>query len=334
MSEVFKVPEEVIDRINEIFPNSEERRKLAYTLMFWNKKPNSAERQEMAEKVGRERSTVNLIIRALSEEGLFTNDFGSVPLFKHAEKMRLSLELPEDSEADIPPVGLLHETDILDLPEVSGEGEVEKGSQEVEKPPLSVEMPPSKELEKRIALTEVNIKGLKTDMEKGFKGIEEAIQRLSVAPGGDNPPENPGSEPVIQAENLGKIEQSGSVEDRLGRIEQLVQGREEKDPFADLSREQILELIRSQPQEFVAMVNPDGAGRTGRVEAQAVTLRPVILMLTTYSQMLYERAVHDGYFDGTLSDFANFTMEDYFTVRGWSLDWTKKEPTHRRRRFG
>ncbi|GAH88408.1 unnamed protein product, partial [marine sediment metagenome] len=184
MSEAFKVPEEVIDRISEMFPNSEERRRIAYTLMHWNKSPVGSERQSIGEKVGRERSTVNIVIKNLSEEGLFTGDFGSVPLFQHTEKMRLSLELPEEIEEAEPIVNIIDETDIPDLPAVLEEGGVENGSQEADKPPLTVEMPPSKELEKRIALTEANIKGLETKMETGFEGIKEAIQSLSVAPEG------------------------------------------------------------------------------------------------------------------------------------------------------
>ena len=73
-----------------------------------------------------------------------------------------------------------------------------------------------------------------------------------------------------------------------------------------------------QPQELLAMANPGAGNPSGRVEAQQVTLRPIIVMMTTYTQMLFEKIVHDGYFEGTLSDFLNFAAEQYFTDRGWS----------------
>ena len=82
------------------------------------------------------------------------------------------------------------------------------------------------------------------------------------------------------------------------------------------------------------MVNPGAGNPGGRTQATEVTLRPIIVMMTTYTQMLFEKVVHDGYFEGTLSDFLNFAAEQYFTDRGWSLDWNKREPANMRRRLG
>lgn len=168
MSEKFTVPEGVINRINEIFPNSEERRKIAYTLMFWNKNPIGSERQEIGEKVGRERNTVNIVVRRLSEEGLMTEEFGSVPLFRYMKNMRLSLEIPQDTVPITPDKPLEHPEDSSDLSEPPEEEVVEHDLQEVDKPPTSVDMPISKELEKWVALTEANIKGLETTIDTRF----------------------------------------------------------------------------------------------------------------------------------------------------------------------
>ena len=46
--------------------------------MFWNKKPNTGEQAEIGEKVGRYRSTVNIVMQRLLKDGLMAEEIGSV----------------------------------------------------------------------------------------------------------------------------------------------------------------------------------------------------------------------------------------------------------------
>ena len=190
MSEGFTVPDEVVNLINEMFPNSEERRRIADTLMFWNRKPNSAEQSEIAEKVGRERSTVSLVMRSMLKEGLMTEEFGSVPLFNNTEKMRLSMEPPKDTTHTSHNTPLTPPTSLTDITEEeeseeneNGSQEDENGSREVEKPPVSVEMPPSQEFEKRLALTEADLRARKSygsnhgNYDRGLQGGAQGYGR-------------------------------------------------------------------------------------------------------------------------------------------------------------
>lgn len=79
-----------IIRIDEVFPNGEERRKIVYTLMFWSKKPVGEEQREIGSPLG---SSVRKIVRKLSEEGLFSIELESIFLYRYIEKMRPSLKL-------------------------------------------------------------------------------------------------------------------------------------------------------------------------------------------------------------------------------------------------
>ena len=85
-----------------MFPESEERRKIAYILRFWNKKPTTAEQESLAQSVGHSRSVTYRVFTKLMENGLFSKDTGSVPLYRYMEKKRLGVEgsgLPTPSGA-------------------------------------------------------------------------------------------------------------------------------------------------------------------------------------------------------------------------------------------
>lgn len=339
------IPADIKTDIDDLFPKSEGRRRIAYTLMFWDRKLNTKEQEDLSRWAGfKGGGTTYKVLTKLKEIGLFTDKVGSIPL----SRSLLDLEVEKEKEqmktlshTDVPllPTPISAE-ETLKTPSVPPEGTSESPTGEGDPPPFSAQI----DMKNRMKSAEDGIKQLERTTVAGFEDMKkiltEVVNPLSGAPtaenlSGSNPTEasQPDSQTDTLGDNPGLEVLSESLEDRLGRLETLVQEGGKKDPFADMSRDQILELLRSQPQEFMTLMNPDGAERTGRVQAQEVTLRPIILMLTTYSQMLYEKVVHDGFFEGTLSDFANFTMEQYFTDRGWSLDWNKREPASRRR-FG
>lgn len=84
MSEGFELPEEFLRQINELFPESEERRKIAYTLLkHYLKMPTTAEQESLAKSVGRTWNTVYKVLTKLSENGMLSKSTGSVPLFRY-----------------------------------------------------------------------------------------------------------------------------------------------------------------------------------------------------------------------------------------------------------
>ena len=82
MSEGFKIPPETIAKIETLFPESIERRKIAFTLMHWNKKPTTKEQETLGESVQRSRSIVYKVLTKIVDAGLFTTELGSVPFYR------------------------------------------------------------------------------------------------------------------------------------------------------------------------------------------------------------------------------------------------------------
>ncbi len=88
MSEGFKIPPETVSKIEELLPESIERRKIAFTLMHWHKKPTTKEQETLGASVQRSRNIVYKVLNKLMESGLFTS-LGSTPLYRYNEGIRL-----------------------------------------------------------------------------------------------------------------------------------------------------------------------------------------------------------------------------------------------------
>jgi len=311
-----ELPAEVASKVKGLF-RSEKRQKIALELLFFDHWPEKDERREIASRYDLELTGIDKILYNLRDAAIFTKKQGSIPLYR-ARMKEEGVDIDVDDSIDSEDAS--SEENNLDRRKIeSSHEELESKTDKLESKTDNKDR-----YGNRINAIDVKIYDFEQTLDSFMAEMRTTVNKLSTS----NPAteENPGSEnpALVQPE---------SVEGRLERIEGLLQESENRDPFDDLNREQIIELIRSQPQEVMTMANPRSAGQSGRVEGQTVTLRPMILMLTTYSQMLYERAVYDGYFEGTLSDFVNFAMEQYFTDRGWGLDWNKREPANMSRRF-
>ena len=89
-----------------------------------------------------------------------------------------------------------------------------------------------------------------------------------------------------------------------------------------MNREQIMQLMLDNPDQFQA---PQEAGTQNvLVESSQTMIRRLIVEVTPYTQMLFERAIADDGFEGTFSDFINWAPAKYFEDRGWSLGWNKR----------
>ncbi len=332
MSEGFSIPPEVTSQLTQIFPESQNRRIIAGQLMLWDRKPNTKEQQEIGDGVGVSRTTVNHVLNKLSEHGLFTKELGSIPLYKASSRINLenSMELPEAQPVSALPIRTPDEVvpkHSLDIPESQGEQPMQP-VEPVEERPMQASQASRADLERRMEGFSGTLKTIEARNDAQFLEVKEMINRLSFNPPSENPKDNPKPSPVVEPQS----NNPSTLEDRIVELEKLQSTEGSTDPLENLSLEQIKELVRSQPQELVAMVTPSAGNPGGRVSATEVTLRPIIVMFTTYSQILFEKAVHDGYFDGTLSDFVNFSIEQYFKDRGYRLQFTRDDQT--RRRFG
>jgi len=148
MSEGFEIPPETGIQIESLFPESTDRRKIAFTLMYWNKKPNTKEQDALAEAVGKTRNVTYKVLLKIMDAGLFTEELGSVPLYRYNEKLRMraSMEdrLPIVSGVDKTNKGIIEETEEAEETEPPiqpAEKPVSDTKQDTESPPITVESP-------------------------------------------------------------------------------------------------------------------------------------------------------------------------------------------------
>lgn len=102
-------------------------------------------------------------------------------------------------------------------------------------------------------------------------------------------------------------------------------------PFSldDMSKEQLVNFYMNNPEGFKQLLS--GSIDEG-IKATASTIRKVILEITNYTASCYEKA-HDQGFDGTLSDFINECVYDYFAKRNLELTWRHITPNTSYSRF-
>ena len=123
MSEVLdlEIPRDLQDELDELFPESVERRQIASILMFWPTKPTTREAERIGKSVKRSTATANEVVRILIENGYFSKDLGSMPLYRYTNKKAgLSLIGPQPTQSD-------HVDDL------TGDEDLEKGEDDLRK---------------------------------------------------------------------------------------------------------------------------------------------------------------------------------------------------------
>jgi len=158
--------------------------------------------------------------------------------------------------------------------------------------------------ENRIKKIEVTVHNQGEKLDNFMTEIRATFNKLTVDPPKNNPepvdpPNNPSS-PAIEEPNT-------------------------LNPFSNMSGDQVYEMLVNQPREFMEMMGIQNRPAQGDIQAVPVTVRKVIVDVTTYTLTCYEKAVNDGAFDGTFSDFMNQCVYKYFEDRGLALGWHKLE---------
>ena len=191
---------------------------------------------------------------------------------------------------------------------------VEEVEPEVEKDePDRLLEPDEEELEKdlqenRIKKMEVTIHNQGEKFDNFIAEMRTTINQLSTSPPKNNP---------------GHIETSETPSNPI------VEPPNTLTPFTNMSGEQVYEMLMNQPREFMEIMGIPNRSPQGDIQAVPVTVRKVIVDVTTYTLTCYEKAVNDGAFDGTFSDFMNQCVYKYFEDRGLALGWHKIEEMRR-----
>ena len=318
-----KIPGELQDELDDLFPVSEKRRKIASILMFWDRKPTTKEQTKIGEAVGRKRTTVNEVILELTKQGYFSPDLGSMPLWRYTNQ-KAGLSLKSTREEPLSPVeepkGPLAPSDepIEVVPDESV-NETGKG----EGPPDGFVGPVpgvGKKFDDRLTAQEQELKGIRRTMDTKFEELTELITKdrthaLSVAPVEEEHEGNPSANP---SDNPGPTQQH-MEESTVEPIGALLPG---------LSRDQLIEIATNQPGQIRALMGLPPRSDEG-IESLPITTRVVAVELNTYTLSVFERVVHDGY-DGSMSDFLNDAAYKYFEDRGKRLDWVDTKRGRRR----
>jgi hypothetical protein len=335
----FTVPQDIVDRLEIIFPKSKDRVKIAVSLLGYDHYPSRAEWLDIAEATGKDKRTVELVLERLVEENLIASELGSIPLWRVHEKERLASTLTDNhppinpkTDDSIPagahgglPIYSMDLSGSIEKEGVKGNTveQVKENEEEVKKEPaqdsargvkVSVH---SDAQEREIKAIKVKQENFETVITAKFGNIEDALKKIieqqskvpepqTVVPVVSplkGQPKQPAAEDPVDPPNPGPTVNPN-------------------DPFAGMSKEQIIEFYENNPPPGRKL--PGGLSETF-VTAPPATIRKIMIEVTTYTQMLYEKALADAAFEGTFSDFLNWAPAKYFEDRGLSLGWHKVE---------
>ena len=284
-----EIPADVAARVKRMF-RSDKRKAIVMELMYYDYWPTSEDKQKMATNYEMHVTSIDKILYKLRDSDLFTKEEGSIPLYRAKLAKEAELEPSPERIEGVEPVVEKEEPYRLEDPD---EEELEMELQE-----------------NRIKKMEVTIHNQGEKLDNFMTEIRASFNKLSVSPPKDNPgtienPVNESSTPMIEEPNT-------------------------LNPMSNMSGDQIYEMLMNQPREFMEMMGiPNRGSPQGDIQAVPVTVRKVIVDVTTYTLTCYEKAVNDGAFDGTFSDFMNQCVYKYFEDRGLALGWHKIEAMRR-----
>jgi len=109
----FTIPKDIVEHLDTVFPKSKDRVRIAISLLGYDHMPTRDEKRVIGDANEKDIRTIENIIERLIEEQLFTSEFGSVPLYREMEKLRLN---PHDAN----PVKQLPSKDIIHAGEYNG----------------------------------------------------------------------------------------------------------------------------------------------------------------------------------------------------------------------
>jgi len=321
-----ELPLDVKASIDDLFPGSKERRKIAYTLMFYNHRPSVDEQNAIADAAGRSKRTVSDVLRILSENDLFADTLGSVPLYRNIQKMGAAKLLEglgdrkggeitgtpflASPEKAITPIEAMAEANPQDGEPPQEDGETGSGAPMRKALPSSVEV---EQLRGEFGKVIQRMDRVEASVDKSLKEILNMLSAKAEAV------PLPGVVPVVQANPL-----SVDPDDAPDEVEQEPVEVDEG-PFAGMSKQQVIDMAINSPEMVYALRNQGVLPTSDTIQAVAHTTRWLALELTTYTQAAYERSVEDGY-EGSLSDFINNAVYKYFADRGKVLQWVDTVP--------
>jgi len=329
----FTLPQDIADKVLSRFPRSEPRQRIALTLLGFDHEPTPEEKKVIAANTQQEYRYVNQILDYLREMNLFSSEIGSVPLFRFNEKNRLSADAiigasKLESKQEVKPTEKTREEEQVRLQVISVEEK--KAEASMEDKPEGIELPISKGVSPKVIKDlldrqenfETVIKGEVGSIKEEIGSVKKLLEKVLEQPKQTPPVAVATMVPVVSGL---KVQQAAAETpaDQPANPGSAPQPVNPMDPFANMSKEEIIEFYQNNPT-MAGRRLPGGLSET-YVNSPPETIRKIIIEVTTYTQMLYEKALADGAFEGTFSDFLNWAPQKYFEDRGLALGWHKVE---------
>lgn len=319
----FTLPKDIAEKVLSRFPRSEPRQRIALTLLGFDHEPTAEEKKVISVNTQQDYRSVNQILDYLREMNLFSSEIGSVPLFRFNEKNRLSIAVEEPRHEPKPEV----KPEVMAEEKAQAEQQVNPVEEKKAEAPMEarqegIELPISKGVSPKVirnlldrqenfeTVIKGEVGGIKEEIGSVKKMLEKALEPQKV-------------QPVVSGLKVQTQQPAAetSVAEQSANPEAEAKPENPTDPFAGMSKDEIIEFYQNNPT-MAGRRLPGGLSET-YVNSPPETIRKIIIEVTTYTQMLYEKALADGAFEGTFSDFLNWAPQKYFEDRGLSLGWHK-----------
>ena len=268
---------------------SDKRKAIAMELLYYDYWPSGEDKQKMADSYDLHITSIDKTLYKLRDSDLFTKEQGSIPLYR--ARLREETKMQPSLEGKDLPETVVVVDDVSRVIDSEEEGE-----------DMDLQ-------DNRLKKMEVELHDQRERFENFMVEIRASLNKLSA----DIPENNPGpaEDPVTPPSNP-VVEEPNNL-----------------NPFDGMSGSQVYEMLLNQPREFMDLMGIQNRPPQGDIQAVPVTVRKVIVDVTTYTLTCYEKAVNDGAFDGTFSDFMNQCVYKYFEDRGLALGWHKVDPLRR-----
>jgi len=326
----FTVPQEVIDRLNTIFPKSKDRVKIALSLLGFDHDPTRGEKETVAQASGKTVRSVDEVIERLIKESLFASEIGSIPMWRLNEKARIASLIPSLAPAQPPtqpPAQPLTQQPTQPLTQQPTQPLTQQPTQPLTQQPIELPVPtvgvsmentgvvgvgrqagvavPIHSSVQAQELKEIKAKqeGFETVVKAELGGIKELLQRALEQPKQASAVAA-GTEVRVVSGVKGQTQQP-AAEQSESQVESV---NADDGLFPGVNRTELAQMLL-EAQRGGAKRLPGGLTESF-VNAPPKTIRKIIIEVTTYTQMLYEKAKADEAFEGSFSDFLNSARDD------------------------
>lgn len=315
------LPDEIMEQVNSKFTTKAQKNIATELLTVWKRKPTWTEMTVIGERYGRKEKAVKIVMDRLMESDLFTENEGSMYLYKlQLEKeVEPTASLPSLPSTPLPPTPL---PPAIPPKGEENEGEDGKYSWESEKEKPVAEEPSSEDLpalRNKVFRLEAQLDSLGKKLDKIIPALQVVSAQTIENP--LNPDAPPAEEPKEEESEVVKpeIESSESVEDLIKRtIVETLNKLEEDNPEPVVVEPEVAIADVTDPSMDLETENPLEDAVDSVIELEGSIISRKTVGFTPKSLMLYDLTRKKG-FRGNFADFVNSCISSALKGRKFKL---------------